>query len=516
MSLLDELLEKIDALPAKDRANLEAMVRDATSDMPWTPNPGPQTLAYFSEADELFYGGGAGGGKTDLLCGLALTAHRKSLIMRREGTDLGAIELRLEEIIGNRDGYNSQKRVWRRGEQYIELNSCPHEKDKTAFQGHPDDLKGFDEICQFTESQYTYIIGWRRTATEGQRTRIVCTGNPPSTPEGYWVKQRWGAWLDPTHPNPAAYGELRWYTTINGVDTEVSQDWRGVDEHGKEIKPTSRTFILALLSDNPYVTPEYRAAVQAMPEPLRSQLLYGDFNVAERDGFNQVIPTAWIRAAQARWKPEGRTAHKMTCIGVDVAQGGADETVLARRHGDWIDELIVKDGAETPDGNTAAGIVVTYLRDQAIVAPDMGGGYGGALAMRLGDVNVRVNPMIPAGKATAVTQDGRLKFKNLRAQWWWRVRELLDPASKREIALPRDERLVSDLAAPTWTLTSSGIQIEEKDNLRKRLGRSPDRGDAVVLALNCDAGPISIAEAVYQDMLHRSQNTDYNPFTATE
>jgi hypothetical protein len=39
------------------------------------PNVGPQTEAYFCEADELFYGGQAGGGKTDLLIGLALTAH---------------------------------------------------------------------------------------------------------------------------------------------------------------------------------------------------------------------------------------------------------------------------------------------------------------------------------------------------------------------------------------------------------------------------------------------------------
>jgi len=50
----------------------------------WTPLPGPQKVAYHSDADELFYGRSAGGGKSDLIIGLSLTAHKKSIIFRRE------------------------------------------------------------------------------------------------------------------------------------------------------------------------------------------------------------------------------------------------------------------------------------------------------------------------------------------------------------------------------------------------------------------------------------------------
>jgi hypothetical protein len=53
-----------------------------------TPLPGPQTLAYHTPADELFYGGAAGGGKTDLLLCLAATVHQNGLILRRESTQL--------------------------------------------------------------------------------------------------------------------------------------------------------------------------------------------------------------------------------------------------------------------------------------------------------------------------------------------------------------------------------------------------------------------------------------------
>jgi hypothetical protein len=55
----------------------------------WNPLPGPQTIAYQTLADVTGYGGAAGGGKTDLALGLAITAHQKSLILRREAVHLG-------------------------------------------------------------------------------------------------------------------------------------------------------------------------------------------------------------------------------------------------------------------------------------------------------------------------------------------------------------------------------------------------------------------------------------------
>ncbi len=72
---------------------------------------------------------------------------------------------------------------------------------------------------------------------------MVATTNPPTDPRGLWVVTRWKAWLDPTHPNPAQDGELRWYTTVDGVDTEV--DGRGPHIiNGRQVMATSRTFIL--------------------------------------------------------------------------------------------------------------------------------------------------------------------------------------------------------------------------------------------------------------------------------
>ena len=83
-TLLDEILDQINDLPADKKAEVIDLVNKETSEMKWVPNPGPQTEAYFCEADVLLYGGAGGGGKSDLGLGLAVTAHLRSLIMRRK------------------------------------------------------------------------------------------------------------------------------------------------------------------------------------------------------------------------------------------------------------------------------------------------------------------------------------------------------------------------------------------------------------------------------------------------
>jgi hypothetical protein len=90
---------------------------------PWVPEPTnqPQVDAYHSVADLLLYGGAAGGGKTDLLLGLALTAHERSVIFRRAYVDLMGIEQRLIEILGSRVGYNGNDMVLRRAERLVEF-----------------------------------------------------------------------------------------------------------------------------------------------------------------------------------------------------------------------------------------------------------------------------------------------------------------------------------------------------------------------------------------------------------
>ena len=72
----------------------------------------------------------------------------------------------------------------------------------------------------------------------------------------------------------------------------------------------------------------------------------------------------------------------------------------------------------------------------------------------------------------------------MRAEAWWRLREALDPgqADGSPIQLPDDPVLLRDLTAPTFRVGPQGVQVESKETIKARLGRSPDRGDAVVMA----------------------------------
>ena len=140
---LDELTARIESMAPAARAKLLAEVGKSMARHIWMPLPGPQTMAYKSQADVVGYGGSAGGGKSDLAIGKALMRHHEVLIMRREATQLKGILRRMEQILGSRDGYNGQDRRWSKAgprEVDIEFGSCPNLGDETKHQGNPHDF----------------------------------------------------------------------------------------------------------------------------------------------------------------------------------------------------------------------------------------------------------------------------------------------------------------------------------------------------------------------------------------
>lgn len=447
----------------------------------WAPTPGPQTLAYESTADVIGFGGSAGGGKTDLAVGKALTQHQKVLIMRREATQLTGIIDRMRELLGNSDGFNGSEKVWRLPGVQVEFGSCPNIADEQRYQGRPHDLLIFDEAAHFAESQVRYLLGWLRSTDENQRCQCVLTMNPPQSAEGRWLTEFFAAWVDPQHPNPAASGEIRWYARLEGKETEVA-DGEPFDYQGEIVRPQSRTFIHARLKDNPYLRDTgYMAQLQALPEPLRSQLLYGDFSAGVQDDPQQAIPTAWIDEAMDRWTPRNPRG-RMSSMGVDVARGGRDSTVLARRHDMWFDVPLVYPGTATPDGPTVAGLVVSALRNRAHIHLDViGVGSSPFDFLRAADFNITGVNVSEA--ALGLDQSGRLRFKNQRSELVWRMREALDPANDTGIALPPDKRLRADLAAFTWEMQGQTVFVHSRDQIFKRIGRSPDWASAYMLAL---------------------------------
>lgn len=495
---LNDLIKKIGSMSPEERVRLEQETarHPRWGNALWIPNVGPQTEAYYSKADVLLYGGAGGGGKSDLGLGLAFNEHKRSLVLRRRYSDIGSLIERALEINGTKSGFNGAPppKLNTSNGKFIQFGANQHPGDEQAFQGRPYDFKCFDEAVHFLESQVNFHLGWLRSSDPEQRCRAVLASNPPVDADGDWIIGMFRPWLDDTHPNPAMPGELRWFvSTDDDPNYEVSGDEVFRDDAGRNcynlvdrvVIATSRTFIPAKLDDNPILArTNYQARLDALPEPLRSAIRDGNFALSRKDADMQVIPTSWIIEAQARWTPDGWRGRHMTAMAFDPAGGGADAAELLCCYDNWFGKPITNRGEGTADGSTSAAHIVKYRRDNAIVIVDVGGGYGGSVTMRLEDNNIEYVAFNPGQIVTTKTNDRQLRFANKRAEGWWRLREALDPDQEggADIALPPGPEVRADLAAPIYKLTNRGIVVESKEILRKRLGRSPGKGDVIMMA----------------------------------
>lgn len=486
------MLDYLEYLTEEEQEELNALLDAAPA---WMPDPrnAPQCAAYNSEADVIGYGGAAGGGKTDLLLGFAATKHYRSIIFRRVFPLLEGIVARSREILNankitrGKDSYNESLHRWQlENGATIQFAAMQYEDDKKNFQGRPFDLYGFDEATEFTESQFRFVTGWNRTTRPGQKCRVVLTFNPPMDDAGEWVTRYFSPWVDPTDKRPAKDGELRWYAMVDGQEVE-RESAEPFEHNGEMVTPKSRTFFHAQLSDNKILASTgYGATIDAMPEPLRS-LLKGNFGAYKQADPFQVIPAAWVKAAQERWK-NTQSVEAIKSVGVDVARGGGDKTVISVLRLDRFDELQKYPGASTPDGQTVAALIEQMIgrQDPTIGIDVIGVGASAYDATRQRRRAIGVN--FGAG-SDRTDRSGKFNFANVRAEAYWTLREALDPDYGATLALPPDKELLGDLCAPKWSIKSGRIYIESKDEIIKRLGRSPDCADSVAIAFWCAGMP---------------------------
>jgi hypothetical protein len=195
----------------------------------------------------------------------------------------------------------------------------------------------------------------------------------------------------------------------------------------------------------------------------------------------QVIPTAWVEAAMNRWSPRNPTP-RMDSLGVDVARGGDDKTVIYRRHGNWIDMPLRYPGEDTPNGPVVAGLVIAANRDLAPIHIDVIG-VGSSPYDFLVQAKQQIVGVNVSEKAFGTDKSGRLRFLNQRSELWWKMREALDPANNQGVQLPPDPRLKADLCAPRWEARGPIIVVESREEIYKRIRRSPDDASALIMAM---------------------------------
>lgn len=223
----------------------------------------------------------------------------------------------------------------------------------------------------------------------------------------------------------------------------------------------------------------------------------GEFHAGEEDS---VIPLSWAELAVERWhewNESGRTdPGKPHTVGIDVARSGEDKTVFAIRWGHVVTELRTYALADTmTTAGRAAGLLESDPQSTGIVDVI---GVGAGVYDRLREQGMRVQAFNAAAKSNRKDSTGELGYFNARAAAWGNLREMLDPSAGAELCLPDDDELLGDLTSPKMMEPMSGgkLKLESKDDIKERIGRSPDRGDAVVMACFTEKGTWSDAYGV--------------------
>lgn len=209
---------------------------------------------------------------------------------------------------------------------------------------------------------------------------------------------------------------------------------------------------------------------------------------------NKVVPMGWAQAAMDRWRDwddAGRAEQAgRRVLGVDVARSGEDDTIIAHRHGDVV---IGYDRYSKADTMETANNVAVHMHFPRVLAVIDVNGIGAGVLDRLREMknddliegeSIAFNASFNSKNSDAI---GEFKFLNDRAASWWRLRELLDPSRGSTLMLPPDEALLEEIAIVEYKVRNGGvIQIESKDEIFKKIGRSTDVADAVINSLWVD------------------------------
>lgn len=352
---------------------------------------------------------------------------------------------------GNLAGEVQRRDHWLIGNTIVGYGRKPQDYDRHAFQGlhRKYVLVVIDEACGIDEWMWIAALA----ITTGAHCRILAIGNPDD-PTSYFAKvcKPGSGW------NTIKISVL---DSPNFTDEPVSQHLRD--------QITDQTYLDAMERE------------VGKDSPLWTSKVLGEF--PEIDEFS-VIPLGWVYDAQRRWEEwntQGRPVEGGKVVGADIARFGLDKTAFATRYGDVITEV------KTMPKRDTQGTAELLKKEIAGNPPGLAiidtNGVGAGVFDELRKSGHYSLPFNPGTRTSLKDSSGQIEFYNLRAAATWHLRELLDPARNSTICLPPDDKLAADLATPRWKNIAGGkIVIEGKEEVKKRIGRSPDRGDAVTLA----------------------------------
>lgn len=420
-------------------------------------------IVFGRKYDRILYGGAMGGGKTYLICALAILLARmypgsRWAIVRETHKKLVRNLLPTWERLApapfcapiNRQDMYVQCENGSR----IEFVAIYEKEDPemNAARGLEVDGVLCDEINEISENAFHILI-----TRKGRWTPRTAKNRPPE----FLL-----ATCNPTQEWPKAM----WY-----------------DKWAQDRLEAPFVYIPATLADNPHLPDEYVESLKYLPEEMKRAVVDGDWNFA--DDPYQLIRSAWIIAALNRQPQEGHVR-----LGLDVAfSERGDEQVFAEMNGNHLTDIRAMRGQSLP---VTIEQVETMLLSGQVRAPDVridGVGIGAGVVQGLRHKGYHVTNFQAGGRSE--NKHPVFRFFNIRAEGWWNLRQGLDPhdpdywGMSINPALQKTrslefQRLVRDLIAPRYSVDSERvIKVESKKDIRKRISRSPDYADALMMAV---------------------------------
>ena len=225
------------------------------------------------------------------------------------------------------------------------------------------------------------------------------------------------------------------------------------------------------------------------PEDLFRKKVLGKFPKVADD---VLIPQQWLDLAHERWRQASGKEPLSTeprMLGVDVAGMGRDSTCFCERKGCWVAPFDIHNSGGQADHMKVAGNIVNRRKfdSKMYVSIDTIGEGAGVYSrcLELDEQQYIISCKYSEGAKGANERDlsditGQYKFVNMRAWLFWAVRDWLNPKNNTGAMLPPDARFDEEATEIKWSFRSDGrILIEPKEDIKKRIGRSPDLFDAL-------------------------------------
>lgn len=328
-----------------------------------------------------------------------------------------------------------------------------HDAEKMSGYSGDQILFCIDEASGFPDALFEAVQG--NMAGGGA---VLATGNP--TQLGGWFFE--------------SFNEKRRLWACHHIDSRTTPNATGV---GDPIPGLATAQYVREMID------EYGQGDEARAErhPVFAVRVAGEFPTM---GSRQVVPMQLIERSVLAW-PNAKPLPEVLELGVDVALFGEDDTVIKPRRGNYAYASVVVHGFDPVE---VAGKITEVIDDlgvegqtMPIVKIDDGGGYGAGPIAILRRTETCVVVPVNAGSASDVErEDGGLAYANLRAELWFGVTKWLEGGG----CMPNEPELEAELRAPVYDFTPKmAKRVESKADIKRRVGRSPDRADALALAV---------------------------------